>query len=689
MWRRSLLSLVGYFALFGWFGLDWLKAASHAAPGVVNPPDTRLVVWILGWVAHALGTSPSHLFDANINYPAPLQLTAIEHLLSAQLIFAPIFWLTGNATLGANLVAFSTYPLGAWAMERLLLALGCGGGAAWAGGLYFALNAMRVPANLLLVKYANVYLALVALALTRLRERPERYRATALALALAAGVFSSYYMAVMVAVVASVWGAIELLRSLPDRWRFAALASVAAVVALGLLVSISLPYFNRPEAGGVAGDQPSLLNAAVTVIELTKTGWLPLALAMLGAMAIGSRFAGARTAAWRGLAITAVGQLFVQSQFSGWHIPLAAGSMTISPLVFFRYPFRFVVVMSFGLSLLVAAAFDVIERRLGRVAGAIAVVAIAALTLAKSLDGLVAGVGELTGQSHPIYAAVDETARRQGRGPLLELPATNRIAEVEAMVGSTRHWLPLLTGYTDYPPAHRAPVMQAIASLPRDDALDDLVSMTRVRWILLEPEDVWPAAQRWVRAGMLRLPGVNHALSLEGWDLLRLDHVAHHPQWFATIAAGRRPGATVLGTPLAPLEPTRLRSLVMLRQPLGALSAESLLVAPLTITNLGQDAWPAAVGSIEPERFTVELVGGWRAADEEAQGETVGQVEQRLWRDLPPREQLRQELWMGTPAAPGIYDLSISLRQIDGADFTGEGNTPLLARITVIPRERH
>ena len=36
--------------------------------------DAQFSIWRLGWIAHALATAPTHIFDANIFYPAPRTL---------------------------------------------------------------------------------------------------------------------------------------------------------------------------------------------------------------------------------------------------------------------------------------------------------------------------------------------------------------------------------------------------------------------------------------------------------------------------------------------------------------------------------------------------------------------------------------------------------------------------------------
>lgn len=124
-WSRSFL---GYLPLFAVFAFPWLRHAADAIPTgapIISTVDARLIIWILGWVSHALASNPTGILDANILYPAPAQLLGSEHLATSQLAFGPIVWLTDNAVLAANLAAFATYPIAAVAMERLVLASGC------------------------------------------------------------------------------------------------------------------------------------------------------------------------------------------------------------------------------------------------------------------------------------------------------------------------------------------------------------------------------------------------------------------------------------------------------------------------------------------------------------------------------------------------------------------------------------
>jgi hypothetical protein len=89
---------------------------THIASDLLDP---LLVSWILAWDVHALTTDPMHLFDANIFYPVKRSLAFSEHLLGVLPIFAPVFLLTGNATVGYNLVLLLSFALSGVAMFAL------------------------------------------------------------------------------------------------------------------------------------------------------------------------------------------------------------------------------------------------------------------------------------------------------------------------------------------------------------------------------------------------------------------------------------------------------------------------------------------------------------------------------------------------------------------------------------------
>lgn len=79
----------------------------------------------------------------------------------------------------------------------------------------------------------------------------------------------------------------------------------------------------------------------------------------------------------------------------------------------------------------------------------------------------------------------------------------------QAMYYSTVHWLPLANGYTPYPPATHKAFMDASADLPDAAALDRLLAVAPLRWVLVNRRYIddarWPAWSSAFAAAGLRV----------------------------------------------------------------------------------------------------------------------------------------------------------------------------------------
>jgi len=711
--RRTLLpSLLGYAVVFGLLGIPLLRHAGAAVPRTSDPNDAQLIIWILASVARSLLTAPRVLFEAGINYPAPHQLTGSEHLLSAQLAFAPLWLVMRNPVLATNLTLLISYVLGALAMQRLLLALGCGIAVASLIGLHFTLALS--PLNVQALQYPNLYLPLVALCLVRLRAEPDLRWALALAAAFGLGVANSYYMAVMLSLMACGWGMVELLRGGPGRARFLLLAIAAGGVALAIVAVVLTPYLARGanEPPYPVGSVFLLVKLRELLEELWANAWrwrepgvslhaILVILALVGVVAGGSA---ARSAAVPGI-------LF---HFLGWSLTYGyphslAGLIAHSPLRFFRLQ-RFVVLAAFGTSLLLATGLATVRHWLGR-AGELTVLAVACglFVAPEVVEELRLPIRPLEayGAHAPVYDAVGKAAQDGGAGPLLELPlgrarqrgvagGAAQSFEPESMLGSTRHGLPLIAGYTGYQPPHRKLLLQTIALLPAPQPLDELVDMTHLRWILIRPAGDWPSAAARARFldSLRALPAIGPSTEIGDWTLLRVARRPEHPEWFQAIAAGGVTGRTVLGTPLAPLAAENAVASVVARDAPGTVRGGSLVRLTLEITNRGRTAWPAAIaparaltlsyhqlGRDPPRPYAVRISARW-VAGESGPGETA-EESREIRRDVPAGETIVQELVLAAPARPGDYLLEVRVGQLDGAAFDVAGNAPLLLRVRV------
>jgi hypothetical protein len=99
--------LATYAIVLGALAWPWLRDAATAVPEVSPfvclPSDARLITFVLDWVARTLPLDPTHLFDLPIFHPAERQLAGTEHFLSAQLLYAPLRWVTGEPVLAVSL----------------------------------------------------------------------------------------------------------------------------------------------------------------------------------------------------------------------------------------------------------------------------------------------------------------------------------------------------------------------------------------------------------------------------------------------------------------------------------------------------------------------------------------------------------------------------------------------------------
>ncbi|HKQ17559.1 MAG TPA: hypothetical protein VJS87_03355, partial [Solirubrobacterales bacterium] len=384
----------------------------------------------------------------------------------------------------------------------------------------------------------------------------------------------------------------------------------------------------------------------------------------------------------------------------GFPAPLAA-AVTASPLRALHWPARFVTVVSFGEILLFAAGLDAIRRLVSpRIGGLIAAAAVlfavpAALHLA---DVRMLEIPAIA-RNRAVYDFVHR-ATAADPGPLLELPlfgppradGGGTGTEVDAMIGSTRHWLPLLGGYTGYHPPHRRLVLDDVGfrdRVPAEDKIADLVDMTHLRWILLRPMDRWtdPQERRRLvnlaeRSALLRIAGEQ-----DGWTLLRVERTPQHPAWFAAIARGWRPGETVLGTPLAPLSAGATGGdVTVVELPPSAVAGRWLPIT-LRVHNASAASWPAATAPKRPIALHFAFAGG---PDNFPREDTVVlavhwsadlQHEIPLRRDLAPGDTIIQPLLLTAPPAPGVYELDVRLEQVGSDAFQA---TPLRRTVTVV-----
>ncbi len=665
---RPVWAGIAYLVIYLGLSWNWLASARDSSGVGINAADEPLVAWILGWVRFALSTRPLQLFDAPINYPAPLQLAASEHFLSTQLLFSPLYWLTGETLLSANLCLFLTYPIAALVMYRFLGAVGISPLPAFVLGLAFSLGPFQVPANLHLLQSLNLFLPLVALALVRLREAPRARECAVLAGCFMLAFLSSYYTAVITGVGAALWGAQELLRPRRQRLRYLVLATVAGGAAAALLGLFSLPYFEYRDMTRVAAPTAGGLAAVQSVNELMQdqaTGWMrPDLLVLVAAIALLVGPDASRRCAMVAIVLLSSTPLFVRI-------------LEIPGLEFFRYPFRFAVLTGFGGALAIAAGIESVRARSGGRSAALLSAALAIFVLFERGSVMIGSeTTRFADAPADLAERIRDAAGRYGRGPLLELPVLGPLEDYGRIKGGTEsrsmllaleHELPLIVGHSGYLPSHR-PLIDPFLVPQSEQSLQHLVDATGLRWILVRPPADWPPRLSKSRDTLLSLRCVTRRLSDDGWDLLEIDLRPADNRWIESIRSGRRDGETVLGTPLKPLSPAARRGRVTVGSLPRVVAGKSVRL-PLTIENHGQETWPAATLRTQPpSAFEVRAFATWlRDAELGAAGHRGAlRTEIPLRWDLRAGASLSRTARVATPSAPGLYELQVSIGQGDG-----------------------
>lgn len=721
-----MLAYLGVFVVLSW---QLLPRFAGAVPAKPNLQDAHVLPWVLAWVAHALATAPSTLFDANVSYPAPLQLTGTDPLLAWQLGFAPLYAASGNPVLAANLVAWLCYPLSALALERLLRRAGVAVLAAWVVGLAFALGVQRVPFNLNALAIPNVVLPWLALALWRLRDVPDVRHAAVLLLAFVVAVLASLYTAVLAGIFCALWGVWQLLRPPSARGRFLAWCAVVALAGGGALLAVLLPYLaTLATRSGAFPSGTRLQLGLASATELAVTAVLVLGnfaqsvhLVRREAVEVVLLVAAAGVAlfAWRrhlpvarALAPPAL-VLWLLFGLLAWGYPGPLDRLvSATPLKSFRYVHRFSVLADLGMMLLLAVALDAIRAWSGaRYARVASLFALAVVLWGRGVPFARSPMHEVVAFTPASRAAYDASAAvvaRQGGGALLELPiwgllpgtgGTPDTLEPDAMLASTLHWWPTPAAHLSYHAPLRAFFQRSVAALDEPRALDDLIDATHVRWLLLRPASAWRAGEHErVRAALLASDAVGERHEVApGWLLLRLDRVPAHPAWFAAVRGGPTPGVSVLGSSLAPLPDEAARATVRVERDLGAGVPPGKLSVVVSVRNDGDRSWavlgtPATPLTLDGRLPNVVRRDGtvvlrerwWRLVDDAPQDAPVTERRQPLSRDIDPGETLRERVDLLAPKEPGTYLLELGVEQLGGARFDGAGNDIVRRRVAVV-----
>jgi hypothetical protein len=470
--------------------------------GRVDSHDGRWAIWNVGWIAHALVTDPTELYQTNIFHPYRDSLVFAEANLFAGLLAVPAYLATGSAFVAHNsvlLIAFMLSFLGMYALTRYLTHSPA---ASIAPAIAFAFCPYifaRVP-HISLQLMAGMPFALVAL--HRLVDRRTVGRAVVLGAVLAAQALATGYYGIFAGL--SVGLGVLFFGATRGLWRdrmYWLTCALAALVAITLVLPFFLPYVElQRETGFGRSLEEARTYSADWRAYFASSAWthrwmLPLLgswrevlfpgfLVTLGG-AVGAWLVATRATRPRqeiGVFYGLVASLAVWLSYgpqAGLYTVLYEALPVMSLI---RAPVRVAVLVPLSLGVLCALGLSIMgagwDQRRRRVVGAVA-------ALLVTLELVEAPIQWYPASSDsPAYAVLAELPV----GPVLELPFYDEAAGFEwhtvYLLASTRHWKRVVNGYGDFFPEEFVADAPMLAGFPSTESFARLAQMD-VRYVLV------------------------------------------------------------------------------------------------------------------------------------------------------------------------------------------------------------
>ena len=479
--RRVLLSLAVFVLLA--VAHTWPIAASPAHWSRVDG-DGGMNTWTLAWVAHAILTDPARIFDGNIFHPNPLTVAYSEALLLQSLFALPVIAAGGSAVLAYNIAAVAGFALTGWAFCLLLFRWTGSAAAGYVAGSLAAFNAFTLV-NLTHMQFLHAgFIALMLFAIDRIIMGRQYRDAVVLGVGFALQAFASLYLmafSVIMLVFAVVARAGEW-------WRrsggLLARLTAAGAVALLLLAPYLWPYWQLQQAEQhvrhmADSESASWSDYAATGARLHFERWSRA----IGGSASTFAFPGVVALALTGTALAdrkrrhdprvrmcmavAVGCVAVSFAPSWPFYPALYAAVPLFQAV--RAVHRIAQVML--LMVAVLAGFGVAALAARWAGQRFWPVAAVALVILVNGEALRAPLGLVWFDGVP---AVYDTLARDRSAVIVEAPfpmPQQWFLNSRYMVNSTRHWRPMLNGYSSYRPASYFESYAIMQGFPGDTSL--------------------------------------------------------------------------------------------------------------------------------------------------------------------------------------------------------------------------
>ncbi len=460
----------------------WPLASDLSHLARTDNADASLNIWAVSWVGSHLFTEPGQLFDANIFYPERRTLAYSEVMLWQGVLAAPVLALGGPPVLAFNVALLAGFVLTGWAFCLLVQRWTGSWTAGLVSGSLAAFNAHVLVRMGHLQTVHPEFFPVMLYALDRLVVSRRFMHAIWLSVGFVLQALTSIYMLVF-----SVWTLLCAFAGRVTDWirhagRVLALLAVSAALSIVMLWPTLSPYRQlQAESGLARGAQEQI---AGSWWDYTATGarvhrwWIPdqaagsvayafpgITAIVLMAMALSRRDIRSDPR-FRMCAVAAAGCLAISM---APRLPFYAVLHQAIPLFqAVRVPARLSQEVLLMIAVLAGFGVTALHRRWPK----LAVWPITAvLVLLVNVEAFRAPIGYVRFSGVPeVFASL---AAERG-AVVVELPfpiPQQWFLNATYMLNSTRHWRPMLNGYSGFRPASYEKSYEAARNFPHEDAL--------------------------------------------------------------------------------------------------------------------------------------------------------------------------------------------------------------------------
>jgi hypothetical protein len=455
----------------------------HLGTWVYANDDPLLSIWRLSWIAHILPSSPANLFNGNIFHPEPRTLAYTDSVLLQGVTAAPLLWIGVSNVAAYNVVLLMSIALSGWAMWQYAAHMTGSPAGAVLAGIVFAFVPFRFDHYHHLELQAALFLPLTLLYFERTIETGSRRLAWLMMAAFAAQMYSCIYYAIFLATALVPIAMLRLWLAAPGvRMAFVRAVVPAVAGALVIVIPYAMAYgANRGALGDRVDSDVQLYSATWSNYFATTAAnaWYgataaygkPERYLFPGAIAIVLGSIGLIAFDRRRATLALVGACGVVISL-GLNSPFYEVLRAIAvPYRGLRAPARAAILFYLALAALAAFGWARAMRGRSRKTVAIATAVAAAALLAEYRTSLDVWM-EIPRQPAEVYRWLAQQPRSVvAEVPFARAETLHSISDGLYMFNSTRHWQPIVNGYSGFFPPTFLELADATKNFPDDPSI--------------------------------------------------------------------------------------------------------------------------------------------------------------------------------------------------------------------------